>query len=278
MPQELEIKLTLSPEASECAYHWLSSLPQASAGTTKSLINTYYDTPTADLNHQRAALRVRQAGDRYIQTLKTQGEFVNGVHRRQEWEWPLTGEFLNLELLADTPLAGRLDLAELSAVFETNFQRRVVMLDDGEAVIECAFDRGEIKAAGKTMPLSELEFELVSGHESRLLHWAALVAGQVPFFINLISKAEQGYHLAGLHEPEPLGPEAEAVSRFFHGLSVLWLTGEATGELHGAMAEVAERVRRTAAPDDWARFEALRGKAEPAMVERLGRLQLGLLS
>ncbi|HCL37363.1 MAG TPA: CYTH domain-containing protein, partial [Marinobacter hydrocarbonoclasticus] len=42
------------------------------------------------------ALRVRQAGDRYIQTLKTQGEFVNGAHRRQEWEWDLPGPDLDL--------------------------------------------------------------------------------------------------------------------------------------------------------------------------------------
>ncbi|MDX1756781.1 MAG: CYTH domain-containing protein [Marinobacter sp.] len=277
MPQELEIKLTLTPAAQESAYQWLTALPTATVGSAKTLINTYFDTPAAALNRQRAALRVRQTGDGYIQTLKTQGEFVNGAHRRQEWEWPLGRAELELDLLADTPLVRNIDLTELSPVFETNFERRVVMLDDGDAVIECAFDTGQINAGDKVMPLCELEFELKSGDETRLLHWACQLAAQVPFFLNLISKAEQGYHLAGLHEPEPLPRDAEPVNRFFHGLSVLWLTGEATGELRGAMGDVASLLVDLAASELKERFEAFRANPDPSWVGQMGALQLGLL-
>lgn len=274
MPQELEIKLTLTSAASMAAYRWLTSLPQATPGPSKSLINTYYDTPAAELNHRQAALRVRQAGDRYIQTLKTQGEFVNGAHRRQEWEWPLPGVDLNIGLLADTPLADNINLAQLLPVFETNFERKVVMLDDGQAVVECAFDTGEIKSGDKVAPLCELEFELKSGDEARLLHWASRLAEKVPFFINLISKAEQGYHLAGLHDPDPLLPDVEPVTRFFHGLSVLWLTGEVTGELHDAMDDVTQQLGASAPKR---RLEAFCANPDPTAVGDMGSLQLTLL-
>ncbi|WP_269079050.1 CYTH domain-containing protein [Marinobacter similis] len=79
MAEELEIKLTLTDEALERALAWLRSQQEASLGPVKTLVNIYYDTRDAALNGQRAALRVRQAGDRYIQTLKTQGDFVGGA-------------------------------------------------------------------------------------------------------------------------------------------------------------------------------------------------------
>ena len=99
MEVELEIKLTLSERAQAKALQWLLAQPEASRGGQKDLMNRYYDTPDAALNRARAALRVRQSGDRYIQTLKTQGEFVDGAHRRQEWEWPLPGSQQNLWVL-----------------------------------------------------------------------------------------------------------------------------------------------------------------------------------
>ena len=110
MATELEIKLSVSEAAQAQALKWLSSLPEVRAGKTKSLINHYFDTPNADLNRAKAALRVRKAGDDYIQTLKTRGEFVDGAHRREEWEWPVSSPELALSLLEDTPLNTDLDL------------------------------------------------------------------------------------------------------------------------------------------------------------------------
>src|SRR5690554_6776010 len=113
MAVELEIKLTLSERAQAQALEWLLAQPEAKPGGQKLLVNRYYDTPDAALNRARAALRVRQSGNRYIQTLKTQGEFVDGAHRRREWEWPLPGPELDLPLLESTPLKQQLDLQQL---------------------------------------------------------------------------------------------------------------------------------------------------------------------
>lgn len=227
MAIELEIKLTLSKGAQAQAQEWLLARPEAQTGVRKTLVNCYYDTPGTELNQQLAALRVRQAGGQYIQTLKTQGEFVNGAHRRQEWEWPLSGPSLSLGLLADTPLGDRVNLAQLEPVFETNFTRQLVMLDDGEAVIECAVDEGVIVAGEHEIPLHEVELELKSGDPSRLLVWAERLAQKCPVFLNLISKAEQGYYLAGMHESgEQAGNTADGyddIDQLLRQLSRAWL-------------------------------------------------------
>lgn len=290
MAEELEIKLTLSQVSQPQALEWLLNQPEASKGSRKSLVNCYYDTPAAELNHQQAALRVRETGERYIQTLKTRGEFVNGAHRREEWEWPLPEPSLSLGLLADTPLGDGINLAELAPVFETNFTRQVVMLDDGKAVIECAVDVGVVVAGSHKKPLHEVEFELVSGDPSRLLVWAERLAWQCPVFLNLISKAEQGYHLAGMHKAEQVAAENSDVNAIEHDdldhllqqLSNAWLEQRAVSfegidlQLLGTHAEahglgqpffaLLERLAKGELPSQ------LLGEPE------LGQCQLGLLA
>lgn len=228
MATELEIKLSVAKQDLDRAVAWLLSQPSTCQLDTLQLGNTYYDTPGGDLNRQKIALRIRKMGDKYIQTLKTRGDFVDGAHRRQEWEWPLIGTRLKMGLIADTPVGQSVNLAELQPVFETNFERRLVMIEQGESLIEVAIDSGEVVAGGKSRPLNEIEFELKAGSASALLTWARRLADEVPVFLNLVSKAEQGYHLAGLYQPtQDAGAGSElAVSDFLFLLSVSWLTGQ----------------------------------------------------
>ncbi|KPQ01945.1 CYTH domain-containing protein [Marinobacter sp. HL-58] len=228
MAQELEIKLSVAKPDLDRAVAWLLGQPNTRESETLQLGNTYYDTPAGDLNRQKTALRIRKMGDRFIQTLKTRGEFVDGAHRRQEWEWPLIGTKLKMGLLADTPVGQSVNLAELKPVFETNFERRVVMIEQGASLIEVAVDSGEIKAGGQSRPLNEIEFELKAGDASALLTWARRLAEEIPVFLNLVSKAEQGYFLAGLYQPiAGAGAGSElTVNDFLFSLSVSWLTGQ----------------------------------------------------
>lgn len=278
MAQELEIKLTVTPACLEHAYRWFEKQSCASPGEARDLVNLYYDTPSADLNRQRAALRVRDTGDGFIQTLKTQGDFSNGAHRRQEWEWPLLGRELNIGLLADTPLGEGVNLAELEPVFETNFRRRTLMLDDGSASIECAFDAGVIRAQDDEWPLYELELELKGGREASLLQWARKLAREVPVFLNLISKAEQGYYRAGLHSPQ-LASEKPSLERLLKALSLLWLKEEGVADVLDALSAV-EPLARSA--DCAAELAWLRNSVEDQPMSifedrRLGQLQLLLI-
>jgi inorganic triphosphatase YgiF len=281
MAQELEIKLTLGAGAMDAAQDWLSAQPQASVGSNRLLVNTYYDSPEGCLNRQKAALRVRQIDGDRIQTLKTKGQFVDGMHQREEWEWPLTAANLNLALLADTPLGDEVDLKKLAPVFETNFHRQVIMIDDGEAVIECAVDRGAVIASDRQRPLSEVEFELVSGNPRSLLVWAERLAQECPVFVNLTSKAEQGYYLAGLYAPKIRESQPDVVIELFQRMSTAWLTDSAVN-LDGLDVKALATIARSKSVTDL--FEHVmsqltNGSSPDELMTSAapGRLQLALL-
>jgi len=281
MAQELEIKLTLNEDAMDAALAWLNGQPQAVPGPVKMLENTYYDTPEAGLNKQKAALRIRQKGNVYIQTVKTQGRFIKGMHQREEWEWPLAGAGLDLELLRGTPLRNSVDLAALTPVFETNFTRRIVMIDDGDAVIECALDSGVVVAGRQERQLNEVEFELKSGNPQGLLVWAARLAEECAVFVNLISKAEQGYYLAGLYSPISGAKQPDVVTEFFRQLGVVWLTGTAVNLDDLDMVELGAIAQNKSAGNLFQRvIDQLRGGStlEELMTSAtLGQVQLALL-
>lgn len=282
MATELEIKLTLSEAALAQAWRWLLAHPNATQGPEKLLINRYFDTPDAALNRARAALRVRKAGDRYIQTLKTQGEFVNGAHRRQEWEWDLPGPDLDLALLVDTPLMQQVALDDLACVFETNFRRRIVMLEGDESSVEVAVDSGDVVAGNQVLPLHEVEFELKAGAPSILAKKAMALAGTVPVFLNLVSKAEQGYYLAGVHRPEAttLSQPPSAVD-LLRALSFGWLTGQSVQVPAPWLAALALPQADDAVLASWAQARVLlaEGINAPDLLARLpafGKVQLAL--
>jgi inorganic triphosphatase YgiF len=282
MATELEIKLSVSDTAQAQALKWLSSRPEVRPGETKSLINRYFDTPNADLNRAKAALRIRKAGDAYIQTLKTRGEFVDGAHRREEWEWPVRGPDLDLSLLRETPLNSELDLSSLQVVFETNFQRQVLWLEEGQAVIEIAVDSGSVAGNDARWPLHEVEFELKSGGGERLVVWALELAREVPVFLNLVSKAEQGYFLAGLYHPEVLRKgEPLTVTEFLQALGACWLLDQPFPADQYDLSRVARAADAAHCAELWERViaELASGAGVRDLAEnstKLGVLQLQL--
>lgn len=287
MAQELEIKLSLSPADADAVCYWLLSQPEARDEGRLQLENRYYDTPDATLNSRRIALRVRRKGDRYIQTLKTQGEFVDGAHCRQEWEWPLRSGELDPDLLADTPVEQGVDLAALQPVFETNFQRREIMLLEDDTSIEVALDSGEIVAGTRRRSLHEVELELKSGDPARLLFWAKALARQVPVFLNLISKAEQGYYLAGLHDPgtaesgfqeQGTATHEWSAQVFLHQLGNAWLLEEPLKVAPGNLSLIRRLAEAQDAEGDFAEVlgELTRGVTVGSLIGRkaLGQLEL----
>ncbi|MYL27644.1 MULTISPECIES: CYTH domain-containing protein [Halomonadaceae] len=245
---ETELKLSMTPANLDRAGGWLSTRGAVEQGEPLTLLNRYYDTPEGALNAERVALRVRATGSGYIQTLKTRGHLQGAALARQEWEWERPEASLDLALMADTPMADHPALSHLAPVFDTDFQRRVLMLDWSEqgqwARIECALDNGVIRASGQEQPLCELELELVEGDAGILSRVATALTASVPALLNSISKAEQGYHLAGVGASGEAGSGASP-QVWLDALCRFWLGDDPAGwehflQLHRQLSGSAE--------------------------------------
>lgn len=255
---ETELKLSMTPANLERAAGWLLSQGAVEQGEPLTLLNRYYDTREGALNAERVALRVRATGTGFIQTLKTRGHLQGAALAREEWEWPRPEASLDLALLEQTPMAAHPALASLEPMFDTDFQRRVLILDWTEsgrwARVECALDNGVIRSGSQEQALCELELELLEGDAGLLARVADTLTHQVPGLLNSISKAEQGYHLTGIGTPrapaETATPEA-----WLDCLCQLWLHNDPEAwasflAVHHRMAFAAETAGQAAAYKD----------------------------
>ncbi|MDX1599786.1 MAG: CYTH domain-containing protein, partial [Marinobacter sp.] len=118
---------------------------------------------------------------------------------------------------------------------------------------------------------------------SYLLRWARALADEVPVFLNLVSKAEQGYFLAGLHNPAILptdDKQAMSVSAFLHALSVAWLKDEVLPVDGDELAEVGRLAGNQGAKPQFKDVltSLMSGEKVVRLAERgaLGQLQLSI--
>lgn len=219
MAMEVELKLTLSP-------HHVGSLTSQplfrstaiKALGTQVLNNTYFDTPDQLLTQHKVALRIREKGDQFIQTLKSSGVSEAGLHSRQEWEWLLPKPELDYQLLETAAWPAALTSpevqAQITSVFTTDFTRTLWMLDTTDYFgnplkAEIALDQGAVRYAGREDQICELELELLEGNPTELIKFAADLAKRVPLYISDISKAERGYRL---HQPEQYQVQRKALA------------------------------------------------------------------
>lgn len=206
MQKETEIKLRASRET-------LAALRQHPAltgrmqqdWTSHELLNTYYDTPAHDLAQAQVALRLRQDGQQFIQTLKSRGQSVAGLSERNEWDWYLEQPVLDASRLSDDcwPASlAHLDRQQLQPVFTTHFTRTKAdltwLIAAAPVQVEAALDLGQVTADEQSEELCELELELRQGEPVALLDLALELAEQLPLMPCDVSKAERGYRL---HDP-----------------------------------------------------------------------------
>ena len=208
---EVELKFQVPAAAREAV---LRAVGTASARQTR-LQARYVDSADRHLARARAALRLRREGNRWVQTLKAEG---NHPMQRLEHEvdlGPVRGvPALDLRRHADTPaalaLARALGLAPadcarriaagddlgLAVCFETDVRRthREVRVAGGR--VELAFDQGHLRAGGRTLALCELELELCAGTPEVLLALARRWVLRHGLWLDARSKAERGDLLA----------------------------------------------------------------------------------
>ncbi|MFO7543137.1 MAG: CHAD domain-containing protein [Thiobacillus sp.] len=204
-PVEIELKLALPPQQ---AARFVSLMARRHTAPVRQVLRTrYFDTPDFVLSAQGVALRTRQLGRRWVQTLKTEGERSGGLSRRAEYEMPVsrgTPDWSGFpaEALAWVPVSLR---GQLVPVFETRFTRTVwrVATRSG-AQIEVALDTGEVRAGKAVQPVCEIELELKAGEPDALFVLAESWAQKLDCVPLDVSKAERGVRLALGRHDEPV--------------------------------------------------------------------------
>lgn len=212
MTEEVEIKLSL-PESAQRTFLRHPLLKSAEKLPTRKLVNVYYDTPDLALHRQGIALRTRQQGRGWLQTVKCAGTASGGLAVRPEWEQPYNGRF-DFAGIDDQEVRELLERqriqSHLEPAFETVFMRstwRIAPAKGATALL--MLDRGWIEAGGKREALSEIEIELAQGQVAILFDLALTLAADLPLRPEILSKAERGYRL---RSGAPLKPVKAAPS------------------------------------------------------------------
>jgi triphosphatase len=205
--EEIELKLTASPDVlAAVSSHPAVAVAKRGPMRTTQVSSTYYDTPGHELAAAGVALRVRRAGDRWLQTVKGSGGAAAGLHRRAEYEWSLAQPRVDAAKLAQTPWRKLFAQHARSCkpVFATAFRRSAQPLAfaDGTRATLC-LDVGEIRAGRRHQPLTEIEIELSQGNPARLFELATTLVSDLPARVTVASKAQRGYALAGQSEAQP---------------------------------------------------------------------------
>ncbi|MDZ4202434.1 MAG: CHAD domain-containing protein [Gallionella sp.] len=208
MSTETELKLRITPQSlARLKRHPLLKQHQLARPVTRRLYNVYYDTPKLELKKSAVALRLRRAGGQWLQTLKGGGSVQAGLHRRDEWEMPVSGEALDFsapqarEWDAYLPASLR---KKLQPVFVTDFSRSARVLAWHGAQIELCMDQGEVRTGQHHSAICEVELELKSGEPQQVFELALVLLDSVPFELEAVSKAEQGYRLLAGYTESPV--------------------------------------------------------------------------
>ena len=203
-PLEVELKLAATGEAMDLliASPLLRSHARSSL-RSRQLLTTYYDTEDRRLSRRQLALRVRQSGRKFVQTLKTASTGRGAESVRGEWEVELPDATPELTAFADPAvldLTGLILPDELQPAFETRFRRQAMLIEWPDAhrqpaQIEVAFDRGAIRAGTAETPICEIELELKRGEPQALFELAQSLRGLAPLRLQTQDKAARGYGL-----------------------------------------------------------------------------------
>ena len=199
MTVEIELKFIALPSAAQALPASLAQWPLQHT-PPQALSNIYYETERQTLRSYDMGLRIRGCDGRYEMTLKTAGSEFGGLHQRPEYNIPLEHPEPCLTLLPAQvwPQACDLDAlqAALQPLFSTDFTREKWVVTYGASQIEVALDQGEIRAAGRSEALHEIELELLSGERTDLFAFAEQLLALEGVRLGCLSKAARGYRLA----------------------------------------------------------------------------------
>ncbi|MGH6647144.1 CYTH domain-containing protein [Aquabacterium sp.] len=213
--QEIELKFQIPAESLAGLSADIERLP----GHDREHLQAHYvDTPDRRLGQARSALRLRKEGERWVQTLKTSG--ANTMIRLEDNQAappPAEGQpaRVDLGLHRGTPAEAALtrilgwhpeqdrrgEQAGLVELYRTDIWRHSARLEIGPGtphagVVELALDLGHIHAGHLSVPVRELEIELVQGHAMAVIDCARDWVMHHALWLDTQTKAHRGDRLA----------------------------------------------------------------------------------
>lgn len=213
---EIELKFQVPPERRARVEAAVTA--RLAATRPLRLQAAYFDTADGLLAGAGVALRLRREGARWVQTLKAAGAdtMTRLEHNAPRRERSAALPALDLSLHQGTPAGERLAAllasrpgAVLACRYRTDIRRTARTLRRQGAVLELAFDQGSIAAGEASLPVCELEIELIGGSPAGLLAVAGGWMQRHGLWLDTRSKAERGTLLA---EGTPRAPARKSAA------------------------------------------------------------------
>lgn len=209
---ERELKLHV-PTAAQASLEQELRARGAEAQVLRAL---YFDTPGRELARARVALRVRLEGGQWVQTLKMPGgDALSRIELNHPRDEPIPDTALYEERRLRKLFAGLRE--PLGLRYETYVERLLLRLRSRASLVELAYDRGVVGAAGHELPISEIEFELCEGAMAAVFALGKAWTRRHGLILDVRSKAERGDVLArtafpdgGNAHPDPQAEQALA--------------------------------------------------------------------
>ena len=200
MEVEIELKFIFNKKFVYLLHNTLSRFNCISS-KTQFLHNVYFDTVQWNLRQLDMGLRIRSCDGKSVQTIKTAGRVIGGLHQRPEYNEPIEGlrpklAFFNNKIWPKNYDIKKLE-QQLTPIFSTDFERKTWLIEIADdTLIEVAYDNGFIETNQGKVALCEIELELVKGDAKQLFILGNEIAKLPCIRLGNVSKAQRGYMLA----------------------------------------------------------------------------------
>ena len=269
-PETIEIELKFGLR--DCGVNRISlaleHLLQRDIGAqTGTLKNSYYDYQGV-LHEHGVAIRTRSVGNHHEMSVKVRQATESGVSRREERNVRILEPVLDYSALDELPLPDPVITVIKNRSLNLVFENVVVRTDWRIAYPGCdlmlSLDKGSVRVGTRESPVSELELELISGDENRMIEFGCQLADLLPSFLAVISKAERGNRL--IRSANPMrDPRPRQKTDWLYWLSRALdpLSGPAPGQAYlalealgvpEALATFGESIARSELPLGLARW------------------------
>lgn len=200
MEIEIELKFIFNAKFAEKLYKTINKFDCISS-KAQFLHNVYFDTAERRLRQFDMGLRVRSCDNKSVQTIKTAGRVIGGLHQRPEYNEPIEGLRPELARFPEKIWPENVDIQQLeqalTPIFSTDFERQTWLIEiAGDTLIEVAYDTGFIETNQGKISLCEIELELLKGDEQQLFILGREIALLPGVRLGNVSKAQRGYMLA----------------------------------------------------------------------------------